>query len=52
MRTNGRRKRVLGIVVMALLVPGGIPLALAALLGARFWPGRFPAFATGGRKIP
>lgn len=52
MRTNGRAKRVLGIVVMALLVPGGIPLALAALLAARLWPGRFPAFATGGREIP
>jgi len=35
MGTSGTAKRVAGLIVIALLMPGGIPLALAALAAGR-----------------
>lgn len=52
MRSNGRIKRVAGVLVMALLMPGGIPLALAAVVAGRIWPNRFTAFAWWTQDTP
>jgi hypothetical protein len=37
MGSSGLVKRVAGLVVVSLLMPGGIPLALAALVAGRIW---------------
>ncbi len=52
MPLSGKGKRVAGFVLVALLVPGGIPLALGALLAGRIWPARFTPFAPGGEQTP
>lgn len=31
------RRRLVGMVLLALLVPGGIPLAITGLVGRRLW---------------
>ncbi len=37
MESRWRVIRVAGLVVISLLMPGGIPLALAALVAGRIW---------------
>ena len=45
MGSPGTPKRVAGLIVIALLMPGGIPLALAALAAGRLWRDGLSAFA-------
>jgi hypothetical protein len=45
MGTLGTWKRVAGLIVIGLLMPGGIPLLLAALAAGRLWRDGLAAFA-------
>jgi hypothetical protein len=44
-------KRVAGLLVVALLVPGGSVIALAVLLAGRSWEESLARFIDGGKAI-
>ena len=50
MPTHGRAKQIVGLVIISLLLPGGIPLGLTVLVAGHIWPGRFRAFAPGKKE--
>jgi hypothetical protein len=52
MWTHGTAKRVAGLIVISLLVPGGIPLALAALAAGRCWRDGLSALAPRAWETP
>jgi len=47
MLARGRLGRMVAVGVLVVLVPGGIPMAVGALVARYFWPARVPAVLVG-----